>query len=328
MSPSNHEFNKQFNLYQHQATDTPHLYYLTNPLALQKRAEGKFIVPDTIAAELVILANPIVTKIISQEELLKLVDDGVMPSDAGTIIFVKHYSKKILSYLRVMKNRGFKIVNSYETITNIRDVDGWTTTMESQGVPVRKPFNGQPFAKKNVDRTRGFGQGFEDFMVEYIKEYKLVKFNLRPRFGVARWQDTQNLYGGYTVEDAASFDWTKVDLSLHQYFIIDGLPTKTFRVPVVGGKIIGEACLSTNRNFIDNLPIAENTNVIKQHPEIELYALKAIMALNLEIGYIDFNLIDNEIKMLDISNYEQRPRVNPFDLTPLVIDYLVQRHES
>lgn len=304
------------------------LYYLTTPRALRERAAGKFTVADSMAAELAILANPISTKIISQEELLKLVDDGVMPSNAGGVIFVKNYNKKVLPCLKVMKNRGFKIVNSYETTANIRDVDGWTTTMESMGVPVRKPFNSQIFAERNFDRTRGFGQGFEDFMVEYIKEHNLSQFNLRPRHGQARWLDMSGPHGGYSVTDTRTFDWTKVDLSVHQYFIIDGLPTKTFRVPVVAGRIVREACLETDQHFIDNLPISTNTDIIAQYPEIELYALKAIVALNLEIGFIDFHLIDNKIKMLDVGNYEQHHNTNPFNLTPLVVDYLVQKHEN
>lgn len=307
------------------------LYYLTTPRSLKARAAGKFTVADSIAAELAILANPISTKIISQEELLKLVDDGVMPSNVGGVIFVKNYNKKVLPCLRVMKNRGFKIINSYETTTNIRDVDGWTTTMESLGVPVRKPFNSQIFAERNFDRTRGFGQGFEDFIVEYIKEHSLSQFNLRPRHGQARWlnqSEPPHVNGGYSVADAQTFDWAKVDLSTHQYFIIDGLPTKTFRVPVVAGRIIKEACLETDQHFIDNLPVLTNTDVIAKYPEVELYALKAIVALNLEIGFIDFHLIDNKIKMLDVGNYEQHHNTNPFDLTPLIVDYLVQKHES
>ena len=304
------------------------LYYLTNLHIVRERTLGKFTVADKIAAEMAILANPISTKIISCEGLLKLVDDGVMPSNAGDVIFVRIYNKLVLSCLRVMKNRGFKIVNSYETTTNIRDVEGWTTTMESVGVPVRKPFKSQVFAGKNFDRTKGFGQGFEDFIVEYIKEHNLTQFNLRPRYGQARWWNVNNLSLGYSVTDAKSFDWSKVDLNGNEYFIIDGLPTKTFRIPVVAGKIIKEACFETKLHFIDNFPISTNTDVVAKYPEIELYALKAIISLNLEIGFIDFHMIDNNIKMLDVGNFEQHHNNDSFDLTKLVVDYLVKKHES
>ena len=304
------------------------LYYLTGPRTLKERAAGKFTVADTVAAELAILKNPVPTKIISQSEVLKMIDDGVMPSHSGDVIFVKHYNKDVLPYLKVLRNREFKIVNSFETTAMIRNVEAWAKVLEANGVPVRAPFDNQVFSVQNFDRTRGFGQGFEDFIVEYIKEHNLTQFNLRPRFGQARHTSGNNFDGGYSIVDAKTFDWTTVDLSLHQYFIINGLPTKTFRVPVVAGKIVKEACLVTDKHFIDNLTFDTNTDVIGQHPEIELYALKAILALNLEIGYIDFHLIDNKIKVLDIGNYEQRRGVNPFDLTTLVVNYLVQKHES
>lgn len=304
------------------------LYYLTGPRTIKERAAGKFSVADTVAAELAILENPITTKIISQAETLKMVDEGVMPSHTGDVIFVKHYNRETLLYLRVLRNREFKIVNTFETTAMIRNVEGWTKVLEENGVPVRAPFDNQVFSVQNFDRTRGFGQGFEDFIVEYIKEHNLSQFNLRPRFGHARHTVDNKFEGGYSIENARTFDWSAVDLSLNQYFIINGLPTKTFRVPVVAGKVVREACLATDQHFIDNLINDSNTDVIGQYPEIELYALKAIVALNLEIGYIDFNLIDGKIKVLDIGNYEQRRGVNPFDLTSLTVNYLVQKHES
>lgn len=304
------------------------LYYLTTPIVHNERALGKFTVPDAIAAELAILANPVGTTVISQEKLLKLVDDGVMPSNSGDVIFVKDYNRLILSYLKVMRNREFKIINSYETTVNIRNVAGWATTLESLGIPVRKPVNDQVFAKRNFDRTKSFGQGFEDFIIEYIKEYGLTQFNLRPCYNPARWINNKEISGGYSISDVRTFDWTKVDSSTHQYFILDGLPTKTFRVVVIAGKIVREACLATDNHFIDNSVVAENTDVIGLHPEIEPYTLKVIESMNLEIGFVDFHLINNEIRLFDIGNFEQIRNANPFDLTPLIVDFLVQKYEN
>lgn len=307
------------------------IYYLTKPHILSERALGKFTIADTVAAELAIHKKRINTKIISQIELLKLVDDGVMPSNSGDIIFVKFYNAKIISLLKVMRNREFKIINSYETTKTIREVQSWTTIMQSLDVPIRKPFNGQVFAMQNFDRTRGFGQGFEDFVIEYAKEHNLKQFIIRPRYGQATWVNrvkTSNIAYGYSVDNIHTFDWTKVDLNDIHYFIIDGLPTKTFRVPVVASKIIREACLETSEHFIDNLHISTNTDVISKYPEIELYAEKAIVALNLEIGFIDFHLINNEIRMIDVGNLEQHHRSNPFYLTHSIVNYLVEKHES
>jgi len=305
------------------------IYYLTSQKIFKSRQNGLFTSPDETCVEISLANNPVRSRIIDYNSLLKLVDDGILSAgDKNDIVFIRAYSADILKCLRILKNREFKLINALDTAILVRDVKLWVEKLKNNNIPVSEPFNYQSFSKINLDRTRGFGQPLEDFIIEYSKEYNLKEFILRPRYGSARWStNNTKVFGGYSISDVKSFNWSEVDTDTHSYYLINGLPTKTIRIPVVAKKIIAGACLSTSEVFIENLKIDQNSKVIEEYPIIETYANNVINTLNLEVGYIDFHIINDEIKVFDVSNYDQ-DHPNPFNLTSLIVDYLLSVHEN
>lgn len=299
------------------------IFYLTTEEINSRRVIGQHTHTDSIAAQLYELG--IRTRIVTKSSLLKMVDDGVMPVSDNDIVFVRSLDRDTLSYLKPLYNREFKVINSHKTLSVIRDLHATLTTLNSAGIPVRMPVNDQIFSKNNFDRTRGFGQGFEDFIIEFIKDYNLQSFNLVSAFRTPRYGyfDSTKLTGGYTISDSKNFNWGEVNLQ-HSYYILNGLPSGTIRIPVIDRMPVVEAALFTEGHFIDNLKIDQNFNVIN-FPDIESHCHDTILTLNLECGYIDFHIIDGELKVFNISNLDQDYK-NPYKLDQMLVEYLAKNH--
>jgi hypothetical protein len=304
------------------------IYYLTTKAIQYERLNNRFTAPDNVAVQLSLLEQPISSRIITHDILLKMIDEGEMPSNNGDVVYLRSYSADILKYCKVLKNREFKLVNKLETTTTIRSIDLWSKVLLQENIPVRVPHNFQVFKKENLDRTQGFGQPFEDFIVEYIKEHNLKTFNLRPKFGSARWNKSNTeIFYGYSVLDPSSFNWDSVDTTSNAFYLLKDIPSLTIRVPIVGKKVIREACLSTTHWIIDNLVIDKNTDLFNEYPKIEEYSNKIIDLIDLEIGHIDFHVVNGELMVFDLGNLDQ-DNPNPYDLTPLLVEYLSTKHAS
>jgi hypothetical protein len=298
------------------------IYYLTNEQVNARRVTTEYTTVDDIVVRLI--QSGIKTRIITKSELLKLVDSGVMPAN-NDIIYIKYLDSDVLNYLKPLRNREFKIINDIETLKLLNNFLLTADTLFQAGVSVRLPIDSQIFSKFNYDRNRGFGQGFEDFIVEFIKEKNLKTFNLISTTKTARYGyfDNAKVSGGYQISDVSLFDWTTVDLST-SYYILEGSPSRTVRIPVVNKLPLFDGALSTDKHFIDNLKLEKNTDVLNI-AGIEQETYKVINALNLEVGFIDFQLLNDQLTVFNVSNMDQ-DYCNPYDLDSHIVNFLVSQH--
>jgi len=299
------------------------IIYLTNENINARRLIDQHTTVDNLAVALT--QHGIRTRIITKSKLLMFVDQGLMPTTDNDIIFVRDIDQDILNYLKPLKNREFTIINSFDTLTTIREFLSTASKLASAGIPARTPFNDQKFSKVNLDRTQGFGQGFEDFIIEHIKDNNIKNFNLIPSTKIARYGyfDNTKLINGYSVSDFNTFEWGSVDLTT-SYYILEGLPSKTIRIPVINKLPIFDAALSTNEHFIDNLKIEKNTDV-SNVIGLEEIVYKTISTLELEIGFIDLQIINEELKVFNVSNLDQDHN-NPYNLDSHIVKFLADRH--
>ena len=298
------------------------IYYLTNEQVNARRVTTQHTIVDDIAVQLTQVG--IKTKIITKSALLRLVDEGIMPLN-NDIIYVKDLDPDILGYLKPLKNREFKIINDLETLKIINNFSSTATTLAQAGISARQPFDSQIFSKYNLDRSRGFGQGFEDFIVEFVKEKSLKTFIMVPTIKTVRYGyfDNEKESNGYQITDANLFDWSIVDLS-KSYYILEGLPSLTVRIPVVNKLPIFEGALTTTKPFIDNLKLEKNTDV-SNIVGIEQITHATINALNLDVGFIDLHIINDQTMVFNVSNLDQDFH-NPTNLDSRIVNFLATCH--
>lgn len=256
------------------------IYILIDDENWKKRCSGEIINTENIAVEL--LRNDVKCKIISQKIFMDMVDNYVYPSD-GDKIYFKTLNLDILNAARKLEARGFILVNGYETLRLLRDFQLLNKKLLENKIPTVF-LHDQIFSKYNLDRTRAFGQNFNDFLVEYVKEYDIQSFYLRSKsFNLWYKLNKQNSYTEHNISDE------------YLWMICECPPVSLYtRSRVVGGKCVKGSTISTSRVGWTEFSLYEDDRVT------ELVNTTA-KTIGLEIGSVDLVLDStNELRVFSV----------------------------
>jgi len=243
------------------------IYILVDNQSWKQRCSGEVLNVESIAVE--ILKSGEKCKIISQKLFMNMVDDYVYPSSDSDKIYIRSLNLDILNASKKLEARGFKLVNSFDTLTVLRDYKLLNEKLVENKIPTVY-LHDQTIAKTNLDRTRGFGQNFNDFLVEYVREYNIQEFYLRAKnFNYLHKLQKKNSY----ISDDINLDCL--------WMIFECPPVKKYtRSRVINGK------------YVDNSTICSSTLSYSsfekfKNPAIETLVNSTAKAINLEIGIVE-----------------------------------------
>lgn len=259
------------------------IYILIDNDSWKKRCSGDVLNVESIAVEIIKTGEK--CKIISQKMFMDMVDNYIYPSSDSDKIYIRTLNLDILNASKRLEARGFRLVNSLKTLEIIRDFQLLNQTLIDNRIPTVY-LHDQVFAKTNLDRTRGFGQNFNDFLVEYVREYNIQEFYLRAK-NFNFWHKLQK-----------SNKYTSENISLEYLWMLFECPpvVKYTRSRVIGGEYVGGSTICSGNMSYKNYEKFENSS-------IESLVNSTAKAINLEIGTVEV-VVDNSNSLRVFACYE------------------------
>jgi hypothetical protein len=270
------------------------IYILINDECWKNRTLGDLDFADHVAVG--VLRNGIQCKVISSKMFLDMVDNYTYPSSLDDKIYMRTLTHNVFKAANILTARGFQVINSYPTLTVMRDYVEFNSLMIKNKIPTVF-LHEQTFQKYNLDRSKGFGQGFVDFLTEYVKEYSLSSFFLRSKHHNLHHKLNSN--SDFSTIDT-EYIWTLAETSPIKHYT---------RSRVIGKKFVSGSTLASSSIHYTEVNKLED-------PKIAQIVQAVADAMQLEIGYVDI-LVDDTSKPKVFSVFE-----NAIDTGPLLgIDF-------